>query len=184
MLNIQNKFLACSVAFACSSVGLAANVITNNTKQEQEQTPIIQLEKIKDRQASAEEIKYHELLEQAKQKKEQEKQEQEHKKQEQELKQKQNTQISTGKGLTKSSGVNHFNGMKETYYSSRVLHHKDTAKWSVDSEGFYRDSNGYYVVACNGTHHAMGETFQTSKGTAIRLDTCPNAGIIDFYVNF
>lgn len=31
-----------------------------------------------------------------------------------------------GSGLTKSGGVNYFSGRKETYYSSRVLHHYRT----------------------------------------------------------
>lgn len=87
---------------------------------------------------------------------------------------------SSGSGLTKSSGVNYFNGIRETYYSSRVLHHYRTSEWTPDSQGFYRTSEGYYVVASN--LYPEGTIITTSKGTSQVLD-CGCDGI-DFYVNW
>lgn len=87
--------------------------------------------------------------------------------------------VSNGSGLTKSAGVNYYNGRKETYYSSNVLYHYLTPTWSLDEEGFYR-SGDYYVVAASDM--AQGTTFECSKGTCIVLDTgCP-ALTTDYYV--
>lgn len=89
------------------------------------------------------------------------------------------TFVSNGTGLTKSMGVNYYNGRRETYYSSNVLYHYLTPTWSLDEEGFYR-SGGYYVVAASDM--SQGTTFECSKGTCIVLDTgCP-AGTTDYYV--
>ena len=63
----------------------------------------------------------------------------------------------TARGLTRSSGVNNYNGRRETYYSSNVLYHHRTGEWTQDSEGFWRDSDGYYVVAAG--DKAQGSTF-------------------------
>ena len=87
---------------------------------------------------------------------------------------------SNGSGLTKSSGVNYYNGRRETYYSSRVLYHYRTAEWTVDSEGFYRTSEGYYVVAASDM--AQGTVFQGSKGMCQVLDSGCAAGVTDYYV--
>lgn len=89
---------------------------------------------------------------------------------------------SNGSGLTKSSGVNYYNGRKETYYSSRVLHHYRTSEWTLDSEGFYRTSDGYYVVATSDM--PSGSTFEGSKGTCISLDTGCASGTTDYYVGW
>lgn len=89
---------------------------------------------------------------------------------------------SNGSGLTKSSGVNYYNGRKETYYSSRVLYHYRTSEWTVDSEGFYRTSEGYYVVAASDM--AQGTVFQGSKGVCQVLDSGCQANITDYYVNW
>ena len=43
---------------------------------------------------------------------------------------------ANGSGLTRSSGVNNYNGRRETYYSSNVLYHHRTGEWTQDSEGF------------------------------------------------
>ena len=83
-------------------------------------------------------------------------------------------------GLTMQSGVNYHDGRRETYYSSNVLYHYRTGEWTVDSEGFYRDANGYYVVAASDM--AQGTTFEGSKGTCIVLDSGCAAGTTDYYV--
>lgn len=91
-------------------------------------------------------------------------------------------QYPSGGGLTASSGVNHFGGRRETYYSSRVLYHYRTPEWWVDGEGFYRTSEGYYVVAASDM--AQGTVFQGSKGLCQVLDSGCAAGVTDYYVNW
>lgn len=90
------------------------------------------------------------------------------------------TTYSNGSGLTAASGVNWYNGRKETYYSSNVLYHYRTSEWWVDSEGFYRTTEGYYVVAASDM--SQGTVFTTSKGAAMVLDSGCAAGVTDFYV--
>lgn len=90
--------------------------------------------------------------------------------------------VSNGSGLTASSGVNHFGGRKETYYSSNALYHHRTHEWWVDGEGFYRTAEGYYVVAASDM--AQGTVFQGSKGLCQVLDSGCVAGTTDYYVNW
>ena len=85
-------------------------------------------------------------------------------------------------GLTAQSGVNYHDGRRETYYSSLVLYHYRTSEWTVDNEGFYRDSEGRYVVAASDM--PQGSTFEGSKGTCIVLDSGCDAGTTDYYVNW
>jgi len=54
-----------------------------------------------------------------------------------------------GSGLTKQSGVNQYNGRRETYYSSNVLRHYRIDEWHTDENGVWRDSDGYVVVAAD-----------------------------------
>ena len=83
-------------------------------------------------------------------------------------------------GLNSWSGVNYHDGRTETYYSSNVLYHYRTSEWTLDSEGFWRTEEGYYVVAASDME--QGETFKGSKGTCIVLDTGCNEGVTDYYV--
>lgn len=92
------------------------------------------------------------------------------------------TYYNNGSGLTRSSGVNYFGGRKETYYSSRVLRHYRTSEWVIDSEGFYRTGDGYYVVAASDV--SQGSIINTSKGAAKVLDSGCSAGVTDFYVSW
>lgn len=104
---------------------------------------------------------------------------------EQQQSQPSNTQTvysSNSSGLTQSSGVNYYGGRKETYYSSRVLYHYRTPEWTVDSEGFYRTAEGYYVVAASDM--AQGTVFQGSKGMCQVLDSGCAAGTTDYYVSW
>lgn len=98
--------------------------------------------------------------------------------------QRQQTQSSVpnGSGLTRSGGVNWYNGRKETYYSSRVLYHYRTSEWWIDSEGFYRTSEGYYVVAASDM--AQGTVFRGSKGLCQVLDSGCAANVTDYYVQW
>ena len=43
-----------------------------------------------------------------------------------------------GPGLTKQSGVNQYNGRRETYYSSNVLRHYRIDEWHTDENGVWR----------------------------------------------
>lgn len=104
---------------------------------------------------------------------------------EQQQSQPSNTQTvysGNGSGLTQSSGVNYYGGRRETYYSSRVLYHYRTPEWTVDSEGFYRTAEGYYVVAASDM--AQGTVFQGSKGLCQVLDSGCSGNTTDYYVNW
>ena len=83
-------------------------------------------------------------------------------------------------GLTAQSGVNYYDGRRETYYSSNVLYHYRTNEWSIDSEGFYRTNEGYYVVAASDIE--QGTVFEGSKGDCIVLDSGCAGGVTDYYV--
>lgn len=85
-------------------------------------------------------------------------------------------------GVNSFDGTNEYGGRHETYYSSRVLYHKDTAQWTPDDQGFYRTSDGYYVVASS--DHPQGTVIDTSQGEAIVLDSGCASGVTDFYVNW
>lgn len=89
---------------------------------------------------------------------------------------------SSSGGLTKSGGVYNYGGRRETYYSSQVLYHYRTPEWTADAEGFYRDANGYYVVAASDL--PQGTVFQGSRGMCKVYDSGCAAGTTDYYVNF
>lgn len=91
------------------------------------------------------------------------------------------SQSDNGDGFV-SQGVRDYNGTKETWYSSNILYHYRTPEWTPDSEGYYRDADGYYVVAS--TDHGQGEVIDTSKGEAKVYDTGCASGVTDFYTNF
>lgn len=85
-------------------------------------------------------------------------------------------------GLNTFTGVNYHDGRTETYYSSNVLYHYRTPEWTLDDEGFWRDADGYYVVAAS--DKVQGETFTGSKGECKVYDTGCNEGVTDYYVNW
>jgi hypothetical protein len=70
----------------------------------------------------------------------------------------------------------------ETWYSSNQAYHYRTSEWSPDEEGYYRDSDGYYVVASD--DYPEGTVIETSKGEAIVLDSGTDSGNVDFYTNW
>lgn len=89
---------------------------------------------------------------------------------------------SNGSGLTKSGGVNYYEGRKETWYSSNTLYHKDTANWTAGSDGVYRDKDGFVVAAAS--DKPQGSTIETSFGTGKVYDSgCAN-GVTDIYTNW
>lgn len=87
----------------------------------------------------------------------------------------------SGDGLAQE-GVREHDGRTETWYSSNQAYHYRTGEWEVDDEGYYRDSEGYYVVAASDV--AEGETLETSKGTARVYDSGCDDGVTDFYTAF
>lgn len=91
-------------------------------------------------------------------------------------------QSVVSEGLNSFTGVNYHEGRTETFYSSNVLYHYRTSEWTLDEEGFYRDSEGRYVVAASDME--QGTVFQGSKGECIVLDCGCAPGITDYYVNW
>lgn len=89
---------------------------------------------------------------------------------------------SNDSGLSRNSGVNYHDGWRETYYSSNVLYHYRTGEWTADSNGVYRDSNGYVVVASSSD--AQGSVVSTSFGPGKVYDTGCAAGTHDIYTNW
>ena len=85
-------------------------------------------------------------------------------------------------GLNAFNGVNYHDGRTETYYSSNVLYHYRTPEWTLDEEGFYRDSDGYYVVAASDME--QGATFTGSKGECKVYDCGCADGVTDYYVGW
>lgn len=85
-------------------------------------------------------------------------------------------------GLNAFTGVNYYDGRRETYYSSNVLYHYRTNEWWVDEEGFYRTDDGYYVVAASDME--QGTVFEGSKGECIVLDCGCADGTTDYYVRW
>ena len=85
-------------------------------------------------------------------------------------------------GLTMQGGVNYHDGRTETYYSSNVLYHYRTSEWTLDAEGFYRDADGYYVVAASDME--QGATFTGSKGECKVYDCGCADGVTDYYVGW
>lgn len=82
----------------------------------------------------------------------------------------------------KSQGVIYQNGIRYTYYSSNVLYHYRTPEWNVGSDGIYRDSAGYIVVASS--DHSQGSVVSTPFGAGKVYDSGCVSGTIDIYTNF
>lgn len=74
------------------------------------------------------------------------------------------------------------NGTIETAYSSNVLYHYRTSEWTPDEYGFYRTSDGYYVVASS--DYEQGTIIETTRGEAMVLDSGCDSGIVDFYTDW
>lgn len=92
-------------------------------------------------------------------------------------------QVSYSGSSFKHDGVWYYGDFKYTWYSSNVLHHYRTSEWTPDSQGVYRDSDGYAVVASE--DYPFGSVISdTPFGAAKVYDCgCPS-GVIDVYVNF
>ena len=86
--------------------------------------------------------------------------------------------------LTKSKGVNYFNGHRETWYSQKVLPGKGLKipGRHVDSRGLVCDSDGYICVASS--DYPKGTIVETSLGTGKVYDSGCASGTIDIYCNW
>ena len=89
---------------------------------------------------------------------------------------------SGNSGSFKSQGVIYQNGIRYTYYSSNVLYHYRTPEWNAGSDGIYRDSAGYIVVASS--DHSQGSIVSTPFGAGKVYDSGCASGTIDIYTNF
>ena len=89
---------------------------------------------------------------------------------------------SGNSGSFKSQGVIYQNGIRYTYYSSNVLYHYRTPEWNAGSDGIYRDSAGYIVVASS--DYSQGSVVSTPFGAGKVYDSGCASGTIDIYVNF
>ena len=89
---------------------------------------------------------------------------------------------SGNSGSFKSQGVIYQNGIRYTYYSSNVLYHYRTSEWNAGSDGIYRDSAGYIVVASS--DHSQGSVVSTPFGAGKVYDSGCASGTIDIYTNF
>lgn len=89
---------------------------------------------------------------------------------------------SGNSGSFKSQGVIYQNGIRYTYYSSNVLYHYRTPEWNAGSDGIYRDSAGYIVVASS--DHSQGSLVSTPFGAGKVYDSGCASGTIDIYTNF
>ena len=77
-------------------------------------------------------------------------------------------------------GVREYEGRTETWYSSQTAYHYRTSEWSVDDEGYYRDSEGYYVVAASDVPE--GTVIDGTKGECKVYDSGCDDGVTDYYV--
>lgn len=89
---------------------------------------------------------------------------------------------SGNSGSFKSQGVIYQNGIRYTYYSSNVLYHYRTPEWNAGSDGIYRDSAGYIIVASS--DHSQGSIVSTPFGAGKVYDSGCASGTIDIYTNF
>ena len=77
-------------------------------------------------------------------------------------------------------------GYLETYYNASS--HYLASEWTLDSEGFYHDSNGRYVVGVDindvnpetGQQYQYGDVVDTGKGEGVVYDYGQGAHVHDF----
>lgn len=87
---------------------------------------------------------------------------------------------NTGPTNFRSRGVIYHNGHRFTYYSSNVLYHYRTSEWTPDNLGFYRDKDGYLVVAAD--FISQGSKISTPWGIGKKYDCGAGSNTVDMYV--
>lgn len=81
------------------------------------------------------------------------------------------------------AGVLYDGTYRYTWYSSNSLYHYRTPEWTAGSDGIYRDSNGYVVVASS--DYAQGTVIPNTPFGACKVyDSGCASGTIDVYTNF
>lgn len=91
-------------------------------------------------------------------------------------------QTYVGNGF-ESDGVWQDENYRYTWYSSNVLYHYRTPEWTAGSDGIYRDSEGYVVVASS--DHAQGTVIEDTPFGACKVyDSGCASGTLDVYTNF
>lgn len=95
-------------------------------------------------------------------------------------------QHAKGNGVfTKEMGVYYDGTYKYTYYSSKVLYHNRTCEWHLDDQLFWRDKDGYFVVAADFVDKTCEPVIQTDLGPAKVYDCGTGSNnIIDFYTSW
>lgn len=82
-----------------------------------------------------------------------------------------------------SDGVWQDENYRYTWYSSNVLYHYRTPEWTAGSDGIYRDSEGYVVVASSDL--PQGTVVEgTPFGACKVYDSGCASGTLDVYTNF
>lgn len=78
-----------------------------------------------------------------------------------------------------------YDGYLETYYNASS--HYLAPTWTLDSEGFYHDENGRYVVGVEISHKdemPYGTVVETGKGEGVVYDYGAGAEVHDFATNW
>ena len=90
---------------------------------------------------------------------------------------------SSGSGNFQADGVWYDENYRYTWYSSNAAYHYRTPEWTAGSDGVYRDSEGYVVVASS--DYAQGTVIEdTPFGPAKVYDTGCASGTLDIYTNY
>ena len=94
----------------------------------------------------------------------------------------------TSNHLTRSNGVVHYNGHKETWYSTNEAGGQATAisipGKHVADDGTIRDADGYICVATNQGFYQYGDVIQTTLGPAKVYDCGCSYGTVDIYTTW
>lgn len=91
----------------------------------------------------------------------------------------------TSNKLTRSNGVVHYNGHRETWYSTSEYGQTVTARHipgkHVAEDGTIRDQDGYVCVATSQSYMKFGSRLMTSRGPAKVYDCGCAYGTVDIY---
>ena len=94
----------------------------------------------------------------------------------------------TSNKLTRSRGVVHYNGHRETWYSTSEYGQTSTARHisgkHVADDGTIRDKDGYVCVATSQSYMKFGSRLMTSRGPAKVYDCGCAYGTVDIYTTW